>query len=397
MSKKTKSRRVAAHRQPENRAVANGATPRPEGINGSGDHGGPELPEASPRADDALQGKLRSMEAAPTPAQPAAARAADPKPAAAERAAARPTTARPTAARPAKPAASRAGRGHPPVVIHQIFFDGKQRPHLESPFTPFDNGGSRDPLLEFGVFEKLYAGLGKNPPPLWGAVSWRFREKTGLTGSDFLQAIAERPGCDLYLCSPNPELEAIYSNLWMQGAPSHPRLLEVAAAFLQVNGIGEDCLYEIQPSVVFSNANYFVGGPGFWDQYVPFVRRLIDTARKSLPRPMLKLINSSEGDPRKLHAEATYWPFIIERLLPVFLKQHGQGLRVARIPPINESRLNSHLRRLREMKDVAHHTKSKWLASCWLHYRNTYVMNIASRDWCQTNLPLITPKSLEFY
>lgn len=283
------------------------------------------------------------------------------------------------------------------VKIHQIFFDEKHVPFLDKDMIPLDNSQHRDSLLEFGIFERIRATTPNKASALWGAVSWRFTEKTGLTGAQLIRAIGERAECDLYVCSPNPELESLYPNLWLQGNTTHPRFLELATAFFRANGLAEAQLTEIQPSVVFSNCNYFVANDKFWDAYLPFVRGLIENARKSLPRPMLKLINSSAADPRRLHNEATYWPFIIERLLPVFLKLHGPGLRVARIPPAGEAKLNTHLKRLREMKDVAHHTKSKWLAACWLHYRNSYVMNIASRDWCQTHLPGLTPKSIDFY
>jgi hypothetical protein len=113
---------------------------------------------------------------------------------------------------------------------------------------------------------------------------------------------------------------------------------------------------------------------------------------------MGRLLDSSMGDPRNLHAGASYWPFIVERLLPLYLRGPGATLKVHKISlPGAESRLNSHLKRLREMKDVAHRSRSQWLYSCWLHYRNLYLLQAAGRDWCTRYLPQLSPTSINFW
>ena len=55
-----------------------------------------------------------------------------------------------------------------------------------------------------------------------------------------------------------------------------------------------------------------------------------------------------------------------------------------------------HLRLLREMKDVAHKTKSVWMAACWVNYRNVYVAQTNGREWCEKYLPGITPADVKF-
>jgi hypothetical protein len=128
------------------------------------------------------------------------------------------------------------------------------------------------------------------------------------------------------------------------------------------------------------------------------VRGIVDRARAGLPASLNRLLDSNLGDPRDLHAGASYWPFIVERLLPLYLRGPGATLKIHKITlPVNDSRMNPHLRRLREMKDVAHRSRSQWLYSCWLHYRNLYLLQTAGRDWCTRYLPQLSPAEIAFW
>jgi hypothetical protein len=48
------------------------------------------------------------------------------------------------------------------------------------------------------------------------------------------------------------------------------------------------------------------------------------------------------------------------------------------------------------MKDVAHRTKSAWLAACWVNYRNLYLMQVNGKEWCDKYLRNITPTEITF-
>jgi hypothetical protein len=58
--------------------------------------------------------------------------------------------------------------------------------------------------------------------------------------------------------------------------------------------------------------------------------------------------------------------------------------------------MNVHLRLLREMKDVAHRTRSAWLAACWVNYRNLYFSQSNGKEWCATHLRNVTPTTVRF-
>ena len=284
------------------------------------------------------------------------------------------------------------------VSIFQIYFEAAQLEQLDPGFIPWDNAGHDSLLREFDVFERLAAEPGVQIAPLWGALSWRFFEKTGLTAENLHQALQANPGCDLYYCNPSTESEAVYANLWQQGVTAHPAFREVCESVFEAAGLDLQQLDKITPSQGFSSCNYFVGSQLFWSLYLPFVRAIVDRARATLPKSVLRLLDSDTSDPRGLHAGASYWPFIIERLLPIFLRGPGAGLKTRKIVlPVPEARLNSHLKRLREMRDVAHKTRSQWLYSCWQHYRNLYLLQTAGRDWCTRYLPQLSPTSVAFW
>ena len=281
--------------------------------------------------------------------------------------------------------------------IFQIYYEPWQIELLDPAFEQLDNCGVVSEYLEVDVFNRLAASAALKDVPLWGALSWRFGEKTGLTGDMLRDTIAANPGFDLYYCNPHPENEALFHNMWLQGETCHPRFLEVARAVFAAAGLPEDDLITVEASQMFSAANYFVGSQKFWTLYLAFVRRVMGLSDSRMPREMRALLHSPEADQRAKHHGATYVVFIIERLLPLFLKTSGRHLKTFKIPLTDkDAELNVHLRLLREMKDVAHKTKSAWLAACWINYRNLYFAQSSGREWCATHLRNITPPNVRF-
>ncbi len=284
-----------------------------------------------------------------------------------------------------------------PVRIFQIYFEAWQKELLDPAFAPLNNAGTAGETLEFDVFERLARSEYVRGATLWGALSWRFAEKTGMGGNELIKAIAAAPGMDVYYCNPHPQNEALFHNLWTQGETSHPRFLALARALFQAAGLPEEELSSIEASGRYSCANYFVASPAFWSKYLPFVRKILATADKKLSPEARKLLHSSLADQRGLHRGASYVPFMVERLFPLFLKTEGRNLKAHKLAlPEREREMNVHLKLLRDMKDVAHRTKSPWMAACWVNYRNLYLSQVNGRAWCQKYLRAVTPTEIKF-
>ncbi len=281
--------------------------------------------------------------------------------------------------------------------IFQIHYESWQKQLLDPMFIALDNAKSTSELLEFDVFLRLFKSEYVKDAKLWGALSWRFAEKTGLSGQDLIKSIQANPGYDVYFCNPIPENEALFHNMWLQGEISHPQFLGLLQAIFKVTGLPLEALVGIESIEKCSVANYFVGTPKFWETYLSWVQNFLNLANKQLPPNIRDLMHSSLADDRGLHGGATYVPFIIERLFPLFMKIHADQLKGFKIAlPERERELNVHVRLLREMKEMSHRTKSAWLAACWVNYRNLYLMQTKGKDWCQNNLSNITPREIKF-
>jgi hypothetical protein len=201
----------------------------------------------------------------------------------------------------------------------------------------------------------------------------------------------------VYFCNPYPQIEALYHNGWMQGETAHPQFFALSQAIFQVTGLPLDELTNLHPSDSFSSANFFVASPKFWSAYLPWVRNVLMLANKKLPPNARDLMHSKLADKQGTDKGATYIPFIIERLFLVFMKTAGKSLKSYKIAlPERERELNVHLKLLREMKDVAHRTKSAWLGVCWVNYRNLYLTQVNGKEWSKKYLRTITPTDIKF-
>ena len=67
-----------------------------------------------------------------------------------------------------------------PIRIFQIYYEPWQRELLDPAFYPLDNSRGTSELMEFSVFEQLQRNAATQGSSLWGALSWRFGEKTGM-------------------------------------------------------------------------------------------------------------------------------------------------------------------------------------------------------------------------
>jgi hypothetical protein len=119
--------------------------------------------------------------------------------------------------------------------IFQIYYESWQRDLLDPSFAALDNSGLKSELEEFLVLERLAKSEHVKGAKLWGALSWRFTERTGMKSTDWVAAIQADRGKDVYFCDPAPVNEALFHNLWLQGEIAHPHFLEVCIAFFKAS------------------------------------------------------------------------------------------------------------------------------------------------------------------
>lgn len=267
--------------------------------------------------------------------------------------------------------------------IWQIFYSEDQKSCLDTLFVPLDNSSYQQDILEFGVFKRLFAASDFSANGYFGALSWRFLEKTGFDGVALITYVQSHPEVDLFFMNPYPHNEALHQSLWVQGETAHPGFLEVSEAFFEAARLEYSDLYRFTPSKSFSACNYFVARPVFWNAFIPFVQGCLDMAEANMTPMLRNKMHSSDGDWKGIHKGATYIPFIIERLLPVFLRSpEGRLLRTHQIAlPVKEAKLSDDLLKLREMKDVAILTRSTRILDLWREKRESYCSIYFSKTW----------------
>ena len=273
------------------------------------------------------------------------------------------------------------------IGIWQIYYQAVQQAQLDAAFTPLDNSRFPSETHELAVFQRLHTSGAAASYSAWGALSWRFAEKTGLSGHELLHIVQQSPSVDVFYMNPFPHIEALFASPWWHGEVAHPDLLEVANAFLDAAGLCTEELNRLTPAREFSMCNYFVGSQSFWQSYLPFVEGALHRADMKMPPALRAKMHSEDADWRKLHHASTYVPFIMERLFTVFLHNQGRHLKVQKIPcPLGESNMNEDLLELRNMKDVAVLSRSKHILAMWQEKRSEYFRKTSSAWWCDRYL-----------
>lgn len=283
-----------------------------------------------------------------------------------------------------------------PIRVFQMYSESWQRELLDSAFYALDVSRVDPHTLDLSVWAQLQANPATKGAQLWGAVSWRFAERTGMNGADWVRQIQAQPGSDVYFSSTDIQHEAVFHNPWLQAETVFPRFLELTRAFFEATGLPLEQLNVISPTAVAATGSMLVGTSDFWGAYIPWLRKLLVTADKRMPPALRDVLHGpiEGGEPG---GPQSYLPVIIDRLLPVFLRTEGQRFKAARVAlPERDRELNVHQKLLREMKDVAHRTQSAWLAACWVNYRNLYLGQTQSKPWVQKYLRSITPAEIRF-
>lgn len=205
------------------------------------------------------------------------------------------------------------------IKVFQIYFKPEQSQVLDPAFTPLDNTANPRPdLREWYNWDQEYEKLAASDLDYWGFVSWKFKEKTNLTGKQVFDHIATNPGYDVYLFNPCIVNEAVFVNSWEQGDIHHPNISQIGNTFL--NKLGYDVnVKEILIDRNKSNyANYFVANKKFWQSFMDFTRKLFTEAEKdaAFKHQVFGAGLSNYAYDKSL----PNFTFLIERLIPTFIE-----------------------------------------------------------------------------
>lgn len=213
----------------------------------------------------------------------------------------------------------------PNIKIFQIYFKPELKVHCDQHFVPFDNTANPRPeLREWDVWDREYDSLLASDLEYWGFVSWKFKEKTNLTGQQVYDFINAYPGQDAYLLNPCIINEACFANSWEQGDLHHPNISAIGNKFLQKIGYGD---VDVKGMLLDRNttvfANYVIGSRKFWTKFMEFSRQLFTEADKD---PVFKEEVFGAGGSNYAHDKTLpNFTFLIERLIPTFIELENLG------------------------------------------------------------------------
>jgi len=226
---------------------------------------------------------------------------------------------------------------------------------------------------------------------LWGLLTPDLSKRTGLTGQGLLSVIAANPGYDLYYACAHPELEALYHNPWRSPEITHPDCVALSRRFLKAAGLSDVPVDAISHSSLFATGHLMVASPAIWEKYVTFVETVFRQVQKNMdPADQEKLFHEPPVPGRM-----SYLALIVARLLCVFLMLKSSNFRAYKLPlPEQEKAMNTHLRFLREMKDLGLQEKSKWHLAAWVNYRGLYLAHVMGKALVMNHIQPITPTEL---
>ena len=263
------------------------------------------------------------------------------------------------------------------IKIFQIYFKPELKVHCDPAFTPLDNTANPRPdLREWYVWDKQYEELASSDLDYWGFVSWKFKEKTNLTGEQVFNFINANPGQDAYLLNPCILNEACFANSWEQGDIHHPNISTIGNSFFKKVGYGDIDAKGIlldRNATVF--ANYIIGSKKFWAKFMEFSRKLFTEAEKDLE---FKHQVFGEGLSNYAHDRSLpNFTFLIERLIPTFLEleslsaigyKHTQDTLPMKYQPYADE-----IMALSDLKVAINRYNSDELYDIWNFYRHKFL------------------------
>ena len=260
------------------------------------------------------------------------------------------------------------------IKVFQIYYKPELKVHLDPVFEPLDNTDNPRPeLREWDVWNREHEKRMASDLDYWGYVSWKFKEKTGLTGEQVISFILSNPGQEAYLLNPCIVNEALFANSWEQGDIHHPNISDIGNSFLKKIGYGD---VDVKSMLLDRNAtvfaNYIVGSRKFWEKFMDFSRKLFTEADKD---PEFKHQVFGEGLSQYAHDKTLpNFTFLIERLIPTFLElEQLSSIGYKHTPdtvPMKYGAVIDEIMVLSDLKVAINRYNSDELYDIWNYYRH---------------------------
>ncbi len=199
------------------------------------------------------------------------------------------------------------------INIFQIYFNENQLFRLDEQFIPYKNG-KNSKFYEFSLLLEIYEKKIYETADYSGVVSYKFNNKTGIKGEEFINFVRKNPGYDVYFINPHPFLPYFYYNCWEQGEYWHPGLKNISSKlFKKMNFLESTNNLPRQTNDVLCYANFWIGNNNFWKKYGRLLKDIEIIIEKDID------IKKELFDNTFHYNEAPIFPFVIERIFSTLL------------------------------------------------------------------------------
>jgi hypothetical protein len=213
------------------------------------------------------------------------------------------------------------------IKIYQTYFDQSQLGVLDPSFIPFDNTSNEQPLLrEYPLLKKLHE-QNANFDGYWGMTSWRWYEKTKLSGAQFISWVQDNPGYDLYHVNHYPKYRD--KNIFWQGEHCHGGMLDCLRRIITILGYNNFDFDVKYPREYFITCHYYVATNAVWDRLIDFFNKCVEVSNQD--KQVYEYMHVGKTRHRSEHI--INFSFVMERLPALYLLLH-QDIRIKEYPPI---------------------------------------------------------------
>lgn len=201
--------------------------------------------------------------------------------------------------------------------LFQICYKKEQLSNADPLCTVYDNTDNLRPdLREWWSWNKIHNSKLVEDVDYWGAVSFKFNEKTKIRAYDFLKFFKYNSGYEVYSICPS-WLNGQFNNfnVWNDGDRYHPNLSQLANDILNKLGYDID-VRKLNMSVYFF-CNFFIASKNFWNEYMKLIDSVFELCSRDsdLNTRLFKIgLSNYYQDPT-----APMFPFFIERLTPTYI------------------------------------------------------------------------------
>ena len=163
------------------------------------------------------------------------------------------------------------------TLIYQIFYNEETRKIVQPDFLPIDNTNSAHPdWFELWVILNFLRKNTLEDGTLYGFLSPKFTEKTGLTSKDLFEIINKSAeNTEIFLISPHGwDQICFFQNSWEQGELWHPGLMSNAQTVFDNCQIIYDTKNTIADSYSSVFSNYIIASKKFWHEWLVIAERI---------------------------------------------------------------------------------------------------------------------------